>query len=315
VILALLAPIVWPDFVAQPALVCAGPLLVGAAVAIVALVERGVRGSAIALVLFTAADLSVYGLSYSVIGRTADLRDYVAGVKLPPDNENHRVVAPETRGAPRVGNRMLLAGLARVDGYAGLEPEKRLDYSRCRTWQLAGVGWAWQTADDRDGKRAWVQVSPTAARARLVTKTIGPRRLEDAEKLSFDAAVVEPPVSLSPSWPGRVQMLDDAPGRITIETDSPALQLLVTTESFDSNWQVTVDGQPGGIVRVDGDFLGCPIQAGNHLVRFDFRPRYRQLGVLVSACGLGLLVLGCFFRVFFRRPGQDEKGLECCEKL
>ncbi|MEX0978784.1 MAG: hypothetical protein WDZ48_08040, partial [Pirellulales bacterium] len=52
-ILALLGPIVWPDFVARPALIWTGPLLIAAAVALVTLVERGVHAAAIALVMFT----------------------------------------------------------------------------------------------------------------------------------------------------------------------------------------------------------------------------------------------------------------------
>ena len=41
----------------------------------------------------------------------------------------------------RVGNRILLAGWKRADGYAGLEPAKRLDYRQLAALQTAGVGW------------------------------------------------------------------------------------------------------------------------------------------------------------------------------
>jgi Bacterial membrane protein YfhO len=313
VVLAIAGPLAWPDFVSRGLLVWTGPLLVGIAALLIALVERGVRKAAIALVLFTALDLSCYGLSYSVVGRTADLGRFVAAIKLPPDaakggQANRRVAAPDRSLGPRVGDRMLLAPLVRVDGYAGLEPAKRLDYRRKRAWQLAGAGWVWQADEPGETNRAWVRLSPTAPRARLVSQS-------QKSSVLFSPALVEPAVELTASEPGSARVVDDRPGNITIDTDCPGRQLLVTTESFDSGWQVLVDGQPVGIVRVDGDFLGCGVKAGKHRVQFGFRPRCRQLGVLASISGLGLMVLASCMGVFFRRPRRGEEGVTCCEKL
>ncbi len=291
VALALSGPLVWPQYVASPLLVWSGPLLVGLAALLVALVERGVRGAAVALVLFAATDLSAYGMSYAVYGRTAGLHEYVADVALPPDTVRPRAAAPAPAKGPRVGDRMLLAGVTRVDGYAGLEPAKQLDYRDPRSWQLAGAHWAWQQDDDRAGhKRRWVSLSPTAPRVRLVAQTRAAPGAADAESWSLEFVAVEPPLSLPPSEPGTARVVRDAPGNIVVETVCPARQLLVTTESFDSGWQVTVDGKPGTVVRVDGDFLGCVVDSGDHRVAFTFQPRARWLGMLVGACGLGLLM-------------------------
>lgn len=315
--LAIAGPILWPGFVARPTLVWSGPLLIAAAAGLIALAERGVRVAAIGLVLFTAVDLGVYGMSYSVWGRTADLDAYVAGVSRPPDATQLRVAAPDDPNGLRAGDRMLLAGLVRVDGYAGLEPARRLDYRRQRPLQLAGVGWIWQPLHENgDVRRGWVPLAPRASRARLVTATVGDEQLRHIDALGWDVATVDPPLSLPASQAGAARVVADRPGRITIETDAPARQLLVTTESFDPGWRVTLDGRPRAIVRVNGDFLGCPVEPGKHQVQFEFRPRCRDLGVLVSACGLGLMMLAACLslaRVPYR--AWRSEAVKCSDRL
>ena len=287
--LAIVGPLIWREHVAALPLVWTGPLLIGCAAGLVALTGREARGTAVALVLFTAVDLGVYGLSYSVYGRTADLNGYVAQIERPPQQNGLRIAAPE-RGKFRTGDRMLLAGLSRIDGYAGLEPAKRLDYRKPEALALAGVGWVLEPAgNDARAERTWTAIRPTAPHARLVPRTL---------QVRTSSRPLTPPVTPM----GAVRVLEDAPGRIVVETTTDDEQLLVTTESFDSGWTATVDGQRVTIVRVDGDFLGCPAAAGNHRVQLEFRPRARQMGVLVSSLGLGLLIFAACFRLIVSRP-------------
>ncbi len=298
-VLAMVGPLVWPQYVAAWPLVLAGPLLIAAAVGLVTLVERRARGAAVALVLFTAADLGCYGLSYSIYHRTADLHEFAARSIRPPDDTAGRVAAPQGSSGLRVGDRMLLAGVSRVDGYAGLEPAKRLDYNDPLAWQKAGVAWVLEPAVERsDQGHQWTRVWPTAPRARLVTRTLQPGPLRTDHTVDWNTATSEPPLALPRSNPGTAQVVADAPGRITVKVDCPARQLLVTTESYDSLWSVTVDGQPETIVRVDGDFLGCVVAAGQHRVQFEFRPAGSLTGGLTSICGLGLLVVVACFPLF-----------------
>jgi hypothetical protein len=298
VALALVAPLIWPEYVADPLLVWCGPLLVGAAAVLISLTLRGARGAAVALVIFTALDLSCYGLSYSVCQRTADLHDFVAEISLPPDHSNLRVAAAADGTTLRTGDRMLLAGLQRIDGYAGLEPARQLDYATTPALQLAGVGWVWHTASNPSKTaQEWTRIAPTAPRARLVTQTVSSEHPDDIATLGMEVAAVEQPVALPPASPGDAQVTADAPGRITIETQAPTRQLLITTESYDSGWQAVVDDQPQPAVRVNGDFLGCVVDAGRHHVGFEFRPWSLRAGALASACGLGLLLCTCWFRV------------------
>ncbi len=256
VALAIVGPLAWRKYVSGPLLVWAGPVLIGIAAVLVGLVQRRVRGAAVLMVLFTAADLACYGMSYSVYGRTADLHDYVAATALPPAGTGSRVIAPNRKPGLRTGDRMLLAGVGRVDGYAGLEPARRLDYRNPRTWQLAGVAWAWQPDNESsEPRRRWVPVAPTAPRARLITQTTT-EPLDEAAQVDWHSSTVDPPLTLPESTPGQCRVERDRPGRITIETNAPARQLLATTESFDPGWTVYIDGRRGRVVRVDGDFLG-----------------------------------------------------------
>lgn len=307
------APLLWPQFVAPALLVWVGPLLIGAAAVSIALLERGVRGAAVLLVLLAAADLLAYGLSDSVFGRTVRLSDFVAAAPHPPGDRDARVVVLHRPGGLRTGDRMLLAGVARVDGYAGLEPAKKLDYRRPRSWQLAGAGWVLHPADaSRGTKMRWERIEHTAPRARLVTPTLGHEHPDNMELIGTGAAAVDQPFAMAPSPPGRVEVIVDRPGHFVAQTTAPTGQLLVTTESFDSGWQVTIDGHLGQVVRVDGDFLGCPIAAGVHHVQFSFQPRSRWLGMLTSACGLGLLVLmSCARPLCGRQRGLTNEEARC----
>jgi len=226
------------------------------------------------------------------------------------------VAAPDGSGRLRTGDRMLLAGASRVDGYAGLEPAKRLDYRTPAAWRQAGAGWALVPATDaRSGQRRWMSVRDMAPRARLVTTIQKGEKSIDTETLGLHAAVVDPPVALADSTPGSAQVVLDEPGDMTIETSAPARQLLVTTESFESNWRVAVDGRPQAIVRVNGDFLGCVVEAGKHLVRFELRPRCRELGMIVSLCGLGLMGLVFCFRSLGFQPWRAHKEPACRDRL
>ncbi len=298
VALAVMGPLAWPRFVADGWLVWCGPLLIGAAAGLVALAERGRQWAVAGLVVLTAVDLSCYGLSYAVYGHTADLHEFVADISSPPSHGGARVAAPHRAGEPRTGDRMLLAGLSRVDGYAGLEPAKQLDYRQLAALQCAGVDWIWQDDEQAaESQRRWSPVSPTAARARLITQVRRDDRGPDTPPPPLDTAVVDESLDIDPASAGTAQVVSDQPGRIAVETDAVSRQLLVTTESFDSYWRATVDDQPRPIVRVNGDFLGCVVEPGRHVVRFEFRPRAREAGVLAGACGLELMLCVFWLRV------------------
>jgi len=289
---ALLAPLLWTDHVARPLLVWSGPALIAMGVLSVTLVKSGARAGVAILALFMAADLGVYGLSYSVWGRTADLHSYVAAIPRPPQFAGERVAAPDAPNKLRTGDRMLLAGIQRVDGYAGLEPAKQLDYADPSVLAAAGVAWQLErTGEGAPSPHEWKRISPSAPRVRLVTQSLPESELPRVGSLDWHAAVCAPEQQLPKSEPGTAIVISDRPGVMVIEVSAPARQVLATTESFDSGWTASIGGQRVPVVRVNGDFLGCAIEPGKQLVRLEFRPRAWRVGGWLAMLGLGFLTV------------------------
>ena len=205
---------------------------------------------------------------------------------------------PTSATGLRPGNRILLTGVTRVDGYAGLEPAKQRESNQTNAWRLAGAEWVLVQPATSDQPPTWQSISDPMPRARLI----------DTEAAASGLAAASD--SIEPTNDQTVRVLHDAPGQIEIEAATDIPRTLVTTESFDSGWLATIDGVPVSIVRVEGDFLACPIPPGKHHVLLEFRPTSRQTGGLLAACGLGLMVVGISFRLSWR-PGRAAKESEC----
>jgi hypothetical protein len=300
VVAAAAGPVAWPDYAAGWALVWSGPALVWAAAALVRRAARG-QGMAVAgLVVLAAVDLGVYGLSYSAWGKIASPEELAARAPRPPEPAA-RVLAPPTEQGARVGNGMLLAGVRRADGYAGLEPRQRLDYALPSAQRLAGVGWVWEA--DANGRRQWRRVNDPLPRVRLVSAAV--RQATD-QVVPESIAVVEEDVALGGGTPGVARLMNDRPGRVTIDTEAPARQLLVVAESFHEGWQARVNGRDAPVVRVNGDFLGCVVGPGRETVELVFRPVSRRVGGWLSGCGLGLLVCGLLYRTSRKGLGHGQ---------
>ena len=132
-------------FIAPWPKVLIGPLLLAAAALLVIAAARGVRGSLVGLIVLAAIDLGCYGMSYAVYQETARLDQVPAAAATPPADLGGRVYAPplplEAYGNLWTGDQMVLTGWSRLDGYAGLEPKRRLDYASlpaCKRGPLPG---------------------------------------------------------------------------------------------------------------------------------------------------------------------------------
>lgn len=318
VLLAIVGPMLWPQYVASSGQVWLGPALMTLAAGCVWLVARGYRAGWVALVALTALDLSAYGLSYSVVGRTADLQEYVATTPRPPQRGSQRIAAATAPGSTlRVGDRVLLTGMTRVDGYAGLEPAKRLDYSQLPVLRLAGTTWLWSaSAADPAARSAWTKLDDPAPRARLISRVAPAAALRDIASLGLEAAAIEPTVEL-PALPqnaalGIAMIAIDRPGRLAIDVHTPVRQVLATTEGYHSGWRATQAGRELQVVRVNGDFLGCIVEPGNGRVELEFRPASLRAGMVASWCGLGLIVCTLAIRLPLTRRSRPRGFVKSC---
>ena len=280
-VLAGAAPVLWPDYVASPQLVWSGPLLLLLGLLLVYCSATGRRWALSVLVVFTAIDLGVYGLSYGVYRGATSLNDYVANAPAPTIENGARValdVAPANGEGVRAGNQILLRGFSRIDGYAGLEPARRLDYRAVEALRLAGVTYVSPAAPVRDrwhlreNGNGWLEVPGSLPRARL--------KMPD-----FGAAV-----SASAN-PGDVEVIDDRPGRIVVIADTRNPAVVALTESYHRGWQAWSGGTRLPTQRVNGDFLACQVRAGRTTVEFCFAPASLRYGRAISICGLGFLGL------------------------
>jgi hypothetical protein len=107
-------------------------------------------------------------------------------------------------------------------------------------------------------------------------------------------ALVFEPLPMLAGSPGTATLAIDRPGRIVVDTIAPAPQLLSVGERYEDGWTATIDGGALRVLRINGDFIGCVVDAGPHRVELTFAPRSFSLGLLTSAAGLVALACGAF---------------------
>jgi len=290
-------PWLFPNlFFGSPRALLLGPLLIGGAALLVALAARGARWAVTALVFFAAADLGLYGMSYTVLRETENVYRFVRDIPIPQKRPDGRLLMnPEPIGERGVhyGNAILLTGWWRADGYAGLDPARRLDYRQLAALRVAGVRWVLNNELTKDlpgliGDDDWLRVPDPLPRARLVTRAI--RSGDPARQIVGipveTAALVESPLDLPGGVPGIATLYGDRPGRLEIHVQCDSPQLLVVAERYHPGWQARVDGRAAPVHRVNGDFLGCVVSPGQRRVELAFHPASFRNGLIVSAIGL-----------------------------
>jgi hypothetical protein len=311
--LAAAAPSLWPRHTAATWLVWTGPTLLAAAMLLVVRAASGSRLAVHALVLLAAIDLGAYGLSYAAYREVERLHDFVANVRAPTNPAEGRValdLASTTSEGVRAGNQVLLRGFSRIDGYAGLEPARLLDYRQRNALRVAGVSAVGSEApvedrselgSDADG---WLILPDPLTRARIVRRFLPSEDpahdialidVDDAVLIQKeDGATVEEHVGTEGPSTNETETAHaaiDSPGRIVFESESPAPAILVLTESYHAGWTASIDGRLQRPLRLNGDFLGCLVPAGRSTVEFRFVPASLHYGRLISVFGLGLMVM------------------------
>jgi hypothetical protein len=264
-----------------------GVLLVLVATGLVVLAARGRRRALLAIVLFLAADVGFYGMSYMREHSLRPVENYVAAARLPSGPPDARI-----RQIGDQDNALAGSGLFLFDGYAALAPRKVLPQGHPTVVRLAGVGW--QAYGRKDAKE-WTPIPDALPRVRLVADTVAP--VDPASVLDTidpaTTAIVEPghELDLPPGPLGEIRTVNERPGKIAVVTATPETRLLVIAESFHEGWHARIDGVPLETLRVNGDFMGCFVPAGTHHVSLTFAPACEARGRAISIAGL-LVLLG-----------------------
>jgi len=175
-----------------------------------------------------------------------------------------------------------------LDGVAGVEVER----STVR-------GLEWHAIEDPLPRaylvrRAVVEPDSVAGVNRLVAGGEDPRRVAYVDRgpgLEGPAERVE----------GAVRWLESGNHTVTLATSRPDSTLLVLTDTAYPGWTATVDGRRVPIVRANWHFRGVYLPPGDHVVRFDYRPR----GV-VPAAGVSFVTLVLLILVVARGTGRGK---------
>jgi Bacterial membrane protein YfhO len=311
----LLSPI-WPETLHRYALsgrfaILAPIILFIATALLVALAARGFRYAILGLVVITSIDAFTYTLTMLRHDPPVSIATLVySDLPTPPGD------GPENRGRDfddRVAwreqrfweDRYLMRGIKQMQGFTSFLPNRQLDYRKDNSLQVAGAGWI--RGRDANGV-TWSPVPNPVPRARLVCQAETSHDPgHDLDGLDIQTAVlVDREVVLPRGRSGRATIISDRPGRIVIETEAESTQMLALGESYHEGWQVRVDGQPQAVVRVNGDFLGCVVDAGKHQVNWRFAPSSLWRGKQLSAMALALM-LG-WLAISFALPSSSRSG-------
>ena len=275
---------------------------------------RGWRPGLLALLLFTFADLGMYGFRHKTVG---DFDTFLSEIDVPPGAPSWKYEPDYLPTYNVMGP--LMKGYGTSAGRASLEPVRRLDYYLNETpLRASGVKWLRTrvgTTEELNRLSAegieWLELAEPMPRARLITRTVvseDPGRDIEGIELAT-TALVEEDLPLEPVMPGAAEVIEERPGVIRVAVEAPTRQLLVLTESHYPGWRVSVDGAPADTLRVNGDFLGCVVEPGQTDVLFKFDPDSWRLGKLVTATGV-LLTLIFHIGLFGRLQGRTERFLD-----
>lgn len=100
------------------------------------------------------------------------------------------------------------------------------------------------------------------------------------------------PATATPSGPSDSLSWKRRSGRkLVVSTKSDSHSFLVFNESYDAGWVVMIDGHPAKPLRVNGLVQGTVVPSGSHLVVWFYHPPGLNMGVCLTVCALGLLLL------------------------
>ena len=138
------------------------------------------------------------------------------------------------------------------------------------------------------GKRAYLAVD-----ARIVAddaagdqEALQLLRAGGSDVIHGAAAALSPP----PDDSGRVDILDYAETRVSLEVSAPQAAFLVFSDAWYPGWRATVNGAPAPIQRANLVFRALPVPAGDSRVVFSFEPRLWRAALYIG-CALWLITL------------------------
>ena len=280
----------------------AGPLFLCAAATALTLAVRGRTIGLFALVALSVVDIGEFSVRAPFWGTTVSrglptLSEFQARAETPPGSREGRWLDDAFEKPHPV-----LFEQAVVQGYrGGLEPRKRLDYRTSAALRVSHTAWHHLSCLGapipipglRRASERWYEVPDPLPRLRLVSRTqVSQDPAADIQRIDLaTTALVTHPLEMQPGEPGDASFVSELPGELRVHVTVPGRRLLVLTESYDPEWRLFVDDAPATVERVNGDFLGCVVEGGEHDIHFVFHPASIRYGRLFSLAGFGVALL------------------------
>ena len=194
---------------------------------------------------------------------------------------------------------ILNAGTQRIDSIPGFR--RVLDSVRTSTGALA-------TLFERVAPATYARVVAGAVKADSTTivPTMDDPRMDFSRIVLFtnDQPVTpEPLKEMPPPSPSRAAVTAWQPGRMTIRLDPapPKPSYLVVAENWYPDWQVSVDGRRGQLLRGDYSLITVPLPAGARTVDLTFHSRLYEIGKAITVASLALLLIALLASLASRR--------------
>ena len=131
----------------------------------------------------------------------------------------------------------------------------------------------------------------------------------DCHIYRFDYAALEELRNAMVKEPMTITSFSDTHIEGTVTSAEPGV--LLTSIPYDKGWKVTADGRTLDTEEYFDAFLAVRLPAGTHNMTFDFRPRGRTEGILVTIASLVLLLGAAAFSLLRRKhPDPEDEDFE-----
>lgn len=124
------------------------------------------------------------------------------------------------------------------------------------------------------------------------------QRLAEGEASAGDAVLLSqaPPCEVAGGEGEMPAITRYTPNEVVIHGEADGARLLVLSDQYDEDWQVSINGQWAELLRVNTVARGACVPDGEFTARFQYRPHSLYVGGAVSALGGSGLLVWLFYK-------------------
>lgn len=136
----------------------------------------------------------------------------------------------------------------------------------------------------------------------LFDESFNPKTTVIVDKGSFSKVSFASNESLTDVRSGsQVDIARYEPTVIEVNVEATGSSILFISDTFDTGWKATVDGQKVDILRADIAFRGVAVSEGKHIVRLAYDPDNVRIGMIISLVSLISFIGYCMYKAHVLR--------------